>query len=105
MAVHPDDWPLQACQVVSGGEVYLNKRGTYGIASAAYWRGRLGAALHGGLVYGWSNEVNAFALLFADDWWITASGRDFKETLLGAVLLLRVFGVPMSWKKLSGGLS
>ena len=55
------------------------------------------------MVYGWSNEVNAFALLFADDWWITASGRDFKDTLLGAVLFLRVFGVPMSWKKLTGG--
>ena len=57
VAVHPDDWPLQACQVEPGGPVYLNKRGTYGIASAAYLWGRLGAGLHRGLVYTWSNEV------------------------------------------------
>jgi hypothetical protein len=37
-------------------------------------------------------------LLFAHDWWLTASGRDFKETLLRAV-----FGLPMGWKKLTSG--
>ncbi len=103
VAVHPDDWPLQACQVETGGSVYLNKRGTYGISSAAYWWGRLAAALHRGLVYGWSNDVEAYAFLFADDWWFTAAGKGFAETLLGAILYLRTFGVPLSWKKVTGG--
>ncbi len=84
--------------------MYLNKRGTYGIASAAYLGGRLGVALHQGLVYGWSNTVNAYALLFADDWWFSASGQDFMETLLGTVLYLKVFGVPISYEKITGGL-
>ena len=42
VAIDPLDWPLQACQVTPEGSVYLNKRGTYGIASAAYCWGRLG---------------------------------------------------------------
>jgi hypothetical protein len=68
VAIHPDDWPLQACQVVPGGSIYLNRRGTYGISSAAYWWGRLAPGLHRGLAYGWSNIADAFAFLFADDW-------------------------------------
>ena len=35
VAIRPEDWPLQACQVVPGGPVFINKRGTYGLASAA----------------------------------------------------------------------
>ena len=35
VAVRPEDWPLQACQVREGGLVYLNTRGTYGMTSAA----------------------------------------------------------------------
>ena len=43
--VRPEDWPRQAWQVRPGGVVFLNRRGTFGIASAAYWWGRLAAAL------------------------------------------------------------
>ena len=38
-AVRPEDWPLVACQVYPEGVVYLNMRGTFGIALAAYWWG------------------------------------------------------------------
>ncbi len=63
----------------------------------------MGAAFHRGLVYGRPNTANAFTLLFADAWWFTASGKYFAETLLCALLYLRVFGVPITWKKLTGG--
>ena len=43
VAVREEDWPLQACQVHPGGLVYINMVGTYGVASAAYWWGRLAA--------------------------------------------------------------
>ena len=46
VAVREFDWAYQACRVREGGELFINTRGTYGIASAAYWWGRLGAALH-----------------------------------------------------------
>eukprot|EP00969_Alexandrium_andersonii_P173515 7670613-Alexandrium_andersonii.AAC.1 len=42
--VVPQDWPLQAAQVKPGGAIYLNCVGTYGIACASYWWGRLAAA-------------------------------------------------------------
>ena len=41
VVVSEADWPLQACQLEPGGDVYLHKRGMFGIASAAYWWGRL----------------------------------------------------------------
>ena len=41
VAIREEDWPLLGCNVAPGeGEdelVYLNTRGTFGIASAAYW--------------------------------------------------------------------
>ena len=39
VAVDPVDWGLQACQLGERGPVFLNRRGTYGISSAAYWWG------------------------------------------------------------------
>ena len=39
IAVRPLDWPLQACPVYPDGQVFLNRRGTFGLASAAYWWG------------------------------------------------------------------
>ena len=74
IVVRPEDWPLQACQIVPGGDVFLNTRGTFGIASAAYWWGRLAAALtrSGLLVLGlW---LPFWAFLFADDYDLTAEG-------------------------------
>ena len=54
VAVHPEDWPLQACAVEkpSGPEVdvYVHMCGTYGIASIAYWWACL-AALLGRIYY------------------------------------------------------
>ena len=103
VAVRPLDWPLQACQVRPGGPVYLNKVGTYGVASAAYWWGRLAAALHrlGLTVLG--RELPLWAKLFADDWDLTGVGDTFIPATLGFVWILVALGVPISWKKSRGG--
>ena len=34
--IHPDDWHLLGCQVIPGGEVFVNTVGTFGVASASY---------------------------------------------------------------------
>ena len=44
------DWGLQACRV-HPGRLRLNKVGTYGVASIAYWLARLVAAMGGGVLY------------------------------------------------------
>ena len=46
VAVREEDWPLQACQLEPGGDVFVNCVSTFGISSAAYWWGRLAAAIH-----------------------------------------------------------
>ena len=103
IVVRPEDWPLQACQIVPGGDVFLNTRGTFGIASAAYWWGRLAAALsRAGLLVPW---LPLWAFLFADDYDLTAEGKEFMMSILAFVLWLDVLGVPLSWKKSRGGLT
>ena len=40
--IHPDDWHLLGCQVIPGGEVFINTVGTFGTASASYcWQRQL----------------------------------------------------------------
>ena len=43
--VAPRDWHLLGCQVQPGGNVYVNKVGTFGVASASYWWSRLASAV------------------------------------------------------------
>jgi hypothetical protein len=42
--VHPSEWGMQACRI-EAGRVWVNCVGTFGMGSAAYWWGRLGACL------------------------------------------------------------
>ena len=97
------DWPCIACQVHPGGKVYVNMVGTYGVASAAYWWGRLAAALQRVNLLVLGQEWPLWALLFADDWNLIAMGKSFMHSILAYVLLLCAFGVPISWKKSKGG--
>ena len=39
--IHRRDWGLQACRLDKEEEVLLNTRGTFGVASAAFWWGRV----------------------------------------------------------------
>eukprot|EP00971_Amphidinium_carterae_P211787 4202524-Amphidinium_carterae.1 len=89
VALHPDDWPLVACQVRPGERVYLNKRGTFGIASAAYWWGRLGSATVRALQYVIGRDSAYWLLLFADDYLMLAGGTQFADLIVGSLLLLR----------------
>ena len=103
VAIDPRDWGYQACQAHPEGPVYLNRRGTYGMASAAYWWGRLGAALLRYLHYSSRPLALLWLMLFADDWKITAGGPDYALDILGALFTLLIFKVPIKWKKCGGG--
>ena len=43
--IHPDDWHLLGCQVIPGGDAFVNTVGTFGIASASYYWSRVAAAV------------------------------------------------------------
>ena len=67
IAVAREDWALQACQLEPGGLVYINKVGTYGVASAAYWWGRLAGSVVRLLLKLFGSRIPTWLLLFADD--------------------------------------
>ena len=87
----------------SDGVVYLNRRGTYGIASAAYWWGRLAALLHRVILTLQGRRLAIWLLLFADDWCGISWGRDRDLQLIFVAYCLSIFGLPLSWGKVNGG--
>ena len=46
-----------------------------------------------------------WVLLFADDFDLTAEGPDYARAILAFVWWLRLFRIPLSWKKTKGGKS
>ena len=101
------DWGLQAFRLPGddSGQVYVHTRGTFGIASAAYWWGRCAACVvrlaHrlGGRLLG------ILHLLYADDGWAVATGQNFWAKLLYWMFVLDLLEVPISWHKVGGGAS
>ena len=102
------DWGLQSFRLPGegeGGSVFLHTRGTFGIASAAYWWQRLAAGLVR-LAHKLSGvELGLLHLLFADDGWMLAIGAFFWRRLLFWLFVLDVCEIPLSWKKVRGGTS
>ncbi|CAE7264418.1 Abcg1 [Symbiodinium natans] len=103
MPVRRQDWGYQAFSLDDSDEVFLHKRGAFGIASAAYWWQRLAATLircfHllAGLIWA------VYHLLYADDGWLVAQGSDFGFRCLFWMFLFDLFEVPLSWRKVRGG--
>lgn len=104
------DWGYQAFRLPGPKEtpeeesaVYLHTRGTFGVASAAYWWGRCAASAVR-LAHNLADEhLGLWHLLFADDGWLTATGRWFWRKILYWFFVLDLFEFPISWKKVSGG--
>jgi len=103
VAVAPEDWHLQAAQVAPGAPVYLFKRGTFGVASASYWWGRLAAGIGRLLHYVLGEAVALWVMVLADDFKLEITGGRFAEGLLSALWLLILLEVPISWEKVRGG--
>ena len=83
--------------------VYVNCVGTFGVTSAGYWWGRAGGAIlrltH--YVLGYTDMV--WALMYSDDGCVM-SGNDHRErSLLLHLFVLVILNVPLSWKKVRGG--
>lgn len=83
--------------------IWVNRVGTFGVASAAYWWGRLGAGASR-IVMSLMGREFIYQFLFADDLRWTAHGTLMYENLLLALLAWETMGAPISWKKVKGGL-
>ena len=104
------DLGLLACTTVSGpvcddSLIFINRVGTFGIASASFWWGRLCAGVGRmaqnllGLRFKWF-----FMLMFADDSRQQAWGAEKYLALVMSLFLWSMAGTPFSWKKCKGGL-
>ena len=104
------DWGLQACSDLPLGvlpgpkdDVWVNTVGTYGVGSASYWWGRLGALLQRLLLYVVGPAGLLWVFRFADDFiWITGDRAVWRPLVL-SVLLLRALDAPLKWSKFRCG--
>ena len=102
------DWGLQGCSlagkhVKESDVILLNCCGTYGLGSASYYWGRLGAMLIRAIHYILGHEMASWVLLFADDGKISANIEKAPITILITLLTLVIFRFPVKWKKCHGG--
>ena len=101
--VHPKDWGAMACKISSASQtVWLNKTGTFGVASAAFWWSRL-MGLFGRLAWGVMLDDWFFALVFVDDIHMAAGGSNRWLTLWRVIAMMEMIGVPFSYHKFRGG--
>eukprot|EP00438_Fugacium_kawagutii_P024076 Skav212939 [mRNA] locus=scaffold374:464240:467185:- [translate_table: standard] len=101
------DWGFQAFRLPGQEDeevVYLHTRGTFGVASAAYHWQRLAACVVRLLHRIAGRELGSLHLLFADDGWLSALGSGFWRRMLFWVFCLDLLEIPLSWKKVRGGL-
>ena len=101
--VHERDWPLQAVRGRDPDLLYFSMYALFGVASISYWWGRLAAGVSRAMHYVLGHAFALWMLLYADDYKLSATGPGFTQALLLALLTARVFGLPISWKKCSGG--
>ena len=76
--------------------VWVNTVGTYGLGSASYWWGRLGALIQRIVLYIVGPSGLRWALRYADDFILITSDAQIWRPLLYAVALLRALGVPLA---------
>jgi hypothetical protein len=100
--IRPEDWSLQCCRLRSG-KLWVNRVGTFGLGSAAYWWGRLAAGI-GRLVLYVLGQAPIWQLLYADDLRWSARGKQKFRHLLAALFIWSMMGSPFSWGKARGGI-
>ena len=104
--IHPDDWHLLGCQVISGREVFINTGGTLSIASASYYWSRVAGAVGRLAQYLIGDSATTWHMLVADDYLLECGGPAYRRGLLTFfenLFMCSVLGVPLSWHKTSGG--
>ena len=84
-------------------DVYINKVGTFGVASAGYWWGRAGACLIRLIHYLQGADYAIWTMLYSDDGWLVGCTARYEIRLLLHFLILVVVGTPLAWRKLCGG--
>ena len=99
------DWGLQAFKLPGSpdGQIYVHTRGTFGVASAAYYWQRVAAGMIRVIHRLSGKELGVYHLLFADDGWLTSVGWQYWRKPLFWLFVMELLEFPVSWKKVRGG--
>ena len=98
------DWPKLACRSTSGSRtIWLNRVGTFGVSSAAFWWARL-FSLVGRWVLRTMLTLWNLQLLYVDDLHLLTAGPDKFVTLWMILAAYEVVGTPFAYHKFKGGL-
>ena len=89
------DWKYIAARIM--GEIWLNLCGTYGVASAQQYWGRM-AALILRLIYYTFPQI-LWAFVYVDDFIVLLPTHTATETAQAILTFLECLGCPISWKK------
>ena len=81
----------------------MNTRGTFGVASAAFWWGRVAGTIFRVFHKLIPRDAIFYLLLFADDGLILSGGLDYHKLILALFIYVEVLEIPMSWSKTRGG--
>lgn len=93
------------CRISEDDEyIYVNRVGTFGIASTPYWWGRLSGSLIRLCHYLIGPGVPVELLLYADDLEAMGIGKRGRIGAVLAFVFLAMVGAPFKWKKQRGGL-
>ena len=111
VVVAEQDWGFQAASPYEDlppghpeETLAVNPCGTFGVNSAAYHWGRLGAMLERWLHYALGRRYKElFSALFADDLRLVSRGEHWVRVLLMCLVALQAVGARLKWKKLGGG--
>lgn len=84
-------------------ELWVNMVGTFGVASAAFWWGRVASVIFRTFHRVAPSRWLFYLLLFADDGLLMAGGPEYHRVALSLFLFMEIMEVPLSWKKTRGG--
>ena len=93
--IRKQDWKYITAKV--GDDIYVNKVGTYGVASAQYYWGRMAA-----LIIRLMHEIypgQTWMLVYVDDFLIVLDEETAPEHAALLLLILESSGCPLSWRK------
>ena len=103
--VDEEDWGLQAFRLPGdkSGDIFVRTRGTFGVASAAYWFGRAISVAVRCVHRLLGRRYGLLHLIYADDGWLTATGREFWKKILMWFFTFELLEIPVTWSKVRGG--
>ena len=103
--VAEEDWRLQAFRLPGDktGDIFVHTRVTFGVASAAYWFCRVIAVAARCEHRLLGRKYGLLHLIYADDGWLTATGREFWRKILMWFFTFELLEIPVTWSKVRGG--